>query len=547
MVIQWKPLKFCVFCPHSFNQRFWNPPPDLNSGIYDSEKQAGVTKFLFRTKHFSIYPCLVAVGWLESFVKCEAFWIVTHMAYFICSSFQCPAFETICPAAPVMCGFKPLSKRQKLQAFTQPFSFSKSIPSTFTNLPFNKVAPFASSPFSPPNQKVATSFLDSELNDSLQYVIFDWGEKSRAAPRALTDSQFNGGCRSTFVEAPGKRDINITRDVLTDVEKGFINHLEIWCIDKRSKSHQLLMSDYFGENFWISSCCHSTSQLPHFWTTGGIVGPWILKALSVTSDYMEPNLSKYPGPVRFQVYQNLKHHFWILGTLQPSRRPHKIHWSKRFGGSNTANMKGDSFSSLRLLTPLIKTGLYLECKAELVFPATFCVCPKWKVWCTLVLWVFLFPRKDPSHFRCTEALQKCVRVSWILARPRIWLNKWMNQVAPQGLCLFRWSFLDVWWPCHQKSHCFTRNGGPERYIQHYKNTPFMDHSSWSRQFWQKPKQFYLCSFSRTSDKIGLVDQRWPVCFGRFWRNRGALKFVMKVSQTSGTWWPVDPHIVNGKL
>ena len=164
-----------------------------------------------------------------------------------------------------------------------------------------------------------------------------------------------------------------------------------------------------------------------------------------------------------------------------------------------------------------------------------------------MLWVFLFPRKI---LRILDAQKLCKSVcvfhGFWQDLESDWTNGWTKLHHRAYVCFggHSWTFGGH---VTKKSHCFTRNGGPERYIQHYKNTPFMDHSSWSRQFWQKPKQFYLCSFSRTSDKIGLVDQRWPVCFGRFWRNRGALKFVMKVSQTSGTWWPVDPHIVNGKL
>ena len=56
-----KPLKFCLCCTHSFYQRFWNPLPDLNSGIYDSTKK-GVTKFLSWTKHYLINLCLVWVS-----------------------------------------------------------------------------------------------------------------------------------------------------------------------------------------------------------------------------------------------------------------------------------------------------------------------------------------------------------------------------------------------------------------------------------------------------------------------------------------------------
>ena len=211
---------------------------------------------------------------------------------------------------------------------------------------------------------------------------------------------------------------------------------------------------------------------------------------------------------------------WFLVRNNRPGRPHKIHWSKRFGRSNTANMKGDSFSSLHLLTPMIKTGSTSKCKAEVFFQQHLVFVQSGKSGALLCCACFCFQEKIFRILEARKLWKSELRVSWILARPRIWLNKWINQVAPKGLCLFWWSFMDVWWPCHQKKHCFTRNGGPERYIQHCKNTPFMDHSSWSRQFWQKPKQFHLYSFSRTSDKIGLVDQRWPVCFGRFWRKGG---------------------------
>jgi len=135
------------------------------------------------------------------------------MAYFIFSSFQGPAFGKICPAAPEICGFKPLSKRQKLQALTQPFPFLKVSPLLSHISPLCSICLFPLFPTKPKSGDIF--FLIRKLNDSLQYVIFDWAKNLVLHPvlsRTASSTEVTVRRSSKHLAS---RDTNITRDVLT--------------------------------------------------------------------------------------------------------------------------------------------------------------------------------------------------------------------------------------------------------------------------------------------------------------------------------------------
>lgn len=257
------------------------------------------------------------------------------MAYFIFSSFQGPAFGKICPAAPEISGFRPLSKRPN----TQPFPFPKVSPLLSHISRLCSICPFP--PFPHQTKKWRHLFLDSEIERFASVCHLWLGRKiscctpcshGQQVQRRLPFDVRRSTWQAVISTSPGMSWL----DSWERIHQSLID----WCI-LRSKSINLLMSDHFGENFLSQLAVIQQvnfrifGPLEESWVPGSS-RPSLLRVIIWNQIYLNIQV-----PVRCQVYQKFEASFldsWYGTTVQALHT--RFIDLKRFGRSNTANMFG---------------------------------------------------------------------------------------------------------------------------------------------------------------------------------------------------------------